>query len=246
LFAFHVSRFVENAVAEKRENDERLAALRSAQPGTVFVMKPYAQIQRSRWRLGDDFVLYPWLAEYVTGELYDLANVDVPGAPGRAWGRLHLERIYDPTLPRHAEPATPPLPTYRQWLGNPAAHFVVGSLLAPVGDHALRSLRIELLGLPFDDPVRRPVNVVAWTSSGFRYVEGVPHDDSNRHVIRVRAATIPPAVDSTYVLGCQQTKRVEPVRDGDTVLLAVDERDCRGPFTAVMCEPHVCWIAGWY
>jgi hypothetical protein len=89
--------------------------------------------------------------------------------------------------------------------------------------------------LAFADP--RPVFVF---DGGL--VDGRPGD----HAIRVRRSTLPPRLEATYVLGCGATRRVEGHADGDALVLPVDERSCRGPFTAIACEPDRCWIAGWY
>jgi hypothetical protein len=98
----------------------------------------------------------------------------------------------------------------------------------------------------FDDPRHRPVVAVEWTPNGYAFVDGRPYDDARGHFIRVLRTTLPAHVESTSVIGCGRTRRVEHVDDAAAVLLPVDERDCRGPFTAIMCEPDRCWVAGWY
>jgi hypothetical protein len=49
-----------------------------------------------------------------------------------------------------------------------------------------------------------------------------------------------------HVVGCGEAHRVEPIRDEQHVLLPVDERVCRGAFTALACTSDRCWVAGWY
>lgn len=92
ILGFHVVRFVTVALDTHAENEDRLARLAAAPPGTVPV--PYSERERTRWTLGDDFVeQQPWLGDYVATQLYDLAGVD-------------LEQRTRPLLPRS--------PTYRE------------------------------------------------------------------------------------------------------------------------------------
>ena len=53
-------------------------------------------------------------------------------------------------------------------------------------------------------------------------------------------------VVESFVVGCGDRYAVSPVRRDGFLLLPVDERYCRGPFTALLCEPDRCWVAGWY
>jgi hypothetical protein len=240
LFGYLVVRFLTIYAAVKAENDDRIAMLRAATPGTVLRVPPYAHQLRSRWHLGDDFQLYPWLGEYVARELFDLANLDVEGMPTRSSVRYEVDRTFDPPIDADLAPAISEIPTYRQWQRDFMSRVQITGEIA----HApqLSRLRIELVGLPFPD--RRPIIVVEWTPRGETFFDGWPQDDEQGHFIHV--TTLPRAVESTFVSGCGTTLRVEPIADGDHWRIPVDERLCRGVFTAVACEPARCWMVGWY
>ncbi|HSD86720.1 MAG TPA: DUF6056 family protein [Kofleriaceae bacterium] len=248
LFAYHAARFIEIYVAVKAENEQRIAILRATRPGTVAFLPPYEHDQRSRWHIGDDFKTYPWLAEYVATEMFDLANASVAGTPPRAFARYQITRSYDPPLDPALEASIPArdIPTYRQWMYDPVARLLVGAQLVPYGGHRLVRFTVTVVGLPFDDPRHRPIIALEWTPSGYAYVEGSPDDASRGHVVRLRPTSLPNSIESTFVIGCGQARRVELVFDSVGPLLPIDERECRGAFTAVMCEPDRCWIAGWY
>jgi hypothetical protein len=233
LFAYHVVRFVATYAAVKAENDARIAMMRDARPGTVVRLPPYEHQMRSRWHLGDDFQLYPWLGEYVGRELYDLANVEIEGMPARPTVRFEIARAFDPPIAPEDAPPITAIPTYRQWQRAPRP-------LATVPE--LARLRIEVVGLPLPDD--RPVIAVEWTPRGVTFFDGAPHDDWRGHFIR--ATALPPDVDEMYISGCGITNPIAPVRDGDAWLIPVDERVCRGVFTAVACQPARCWVVGWY
>ena len=199
VLAYHAVRFVETSLSTRADNDDRLARLARARPGSAIVVPRYAYAEHSRWVLGDDFQYFPWLAGYVGGELHDLARVDVE----------HRD-------PRLAPQVAPPGPTYRELQAG-----------------AARLFPYEVAIGVYDDPRGRPVVVV----DGDRFVDGRPEG----HAIRVRS--IPPHLTSTLVVGCGVIAPVTLI-DGD--LVPIDERYCRGPFTAIMCEPDRCWVAGWY
>jgi hypothetical protein len=223
LFAFHVVRFFETYIAVKAENDERIAILASTPRGTVAQLPPYEHAQRTRWHLGDDFVIYPWLEEYVASELFDLGDVARPS----------VTRVFDPPIDPEAAPPLPFAPTYRELQTDPIARARVA---AEAG--GIARLRVALVGLPF----KRTVIEFDQT-----FVDGSPYDDEPRgHFIRVRPETLPPHVDSMYIAGCHETHRVVPIVDPAGVLLPVDESICRGIFTAIACDPERCWLAGWY
>ncbi|HEU0030569.1 MAG TPA: DUF6056 family protein [Kofleriaceae bacterium] len=234
LAAYHAVRFVATSVELAAENEQRLALLRTARPGSIAIVPSYERQARSRWSFGDDFAQYPWLRDYVAGTLFDLATAD-------------LDRPSRRRVPRYV--AVPPLPapfavpTYRAWLLDPASRALLASRVA----HEPRTIVVE--DLAFADPWRRPVIAVESTREGFTFVDGRPHDDLRGHFIRVVRATIPAAVDTLFVTGCGLTwrlERFEILDDDRALLLPVDERMCRGPFAALACEPERCWVAGWY
>ena len=235
LFAYHVVQFVGTYAQVKADNDDRLAVLAGARPGTQVTLRPYENDTRSRWQLGDDFTTYPWLAHYVTTELYDLAGV----APSRPTVRYRVARTYDPPLAH--PPRVHDIPTYRQWIAGPFARAWTIAQLAVPG-HQLERFAIAALGLPLG----RPALVAEWTPRGWTTVVGVPFDDLRGHFIRVDRSTIPRRVREMYIAGCGDIARASAIPDGDALLLPVDERICRGAFTAFACEPDRCWVAGWY
>jgi hypothetical protein len=249
LFAYHAVRFVATYAAVKAENDARMAWLAAARPGTVARVPAYEHAQRTRWHLGDDFLLYPWLAEYVGTELYDLAGIDVGVARNGPAMRYRVSREYAPALDRARDGAPPrfrAVPTYRQWQSQLFTRMSVLAQLGPFAGHSLARFRLALFGLPFADSRHRPLLALAWTPRGWHFVDGSPYDTAAGHFIRIHAATLPPTVESFSIVGCGDTMPVAPVRTDDAVLLRVDERVCRGVFTAIACEPDVCWVAGWY
>jgi hypothetical protein len=141
-----------------------------------------------------------------------------PWLAGYVGGELHdLARVdLDRRDPRLAPRVAPPGPTYRELQAG-----------------APRIFPYEVAIGVYDDPRGRPVIVV----DGDHFIDGRPAD----HAIRVRQ--LPPHLTSTLVVGCGVIAEVQLV-DGD--LVPIDERYCRGPFTAIMCEPDRCWMAGWY
>jgi len=219
--AFHAVRFVATYAELKAENDARLAILAAAPPGSVVHLPSYKLAERSRWSYGDDFA-QPWLRDYVVAELYDVAHVELDHAAA------------------HDEIA--PLPTYRE-LQTLTGRFLLATEIGRRNGIARFTVHARQV---FDDPQHRPMIVIAWTPQGYVFVDGRPYDDSRGHFIRVSAATVPPRLEATYMIGCGDVYNVDAFTDGAHVLVPVDERRCRGPFTAIMCEPDRCWVAGWY
>jgi hypothetical protein len=229
VFGYHVVRFVETSVAVKAENDERLAILDAARPGTVAVVPTYDHARRTRWHPGDDFLYFPWLRDYVGGELFDLARVDLDRLD-RAQPARFVASTSDPTTIR---PIGQPI-TYRQ-LQTAARPLLLGMLARSAPSH----LAIGGVGV-YADPKHRPIIALDWTPAGYDFVDGRPYDTADGHYIRVRH--VPQHVESAHVIGCNVISDVALVAD----LISVDERFCRGPFTAIVCEPERCWVAGWY
>lgn len=239
LAAYHCVRFVETAVGLEAENDDRIALLGATKPGNVAVLPSYEHTSRSRWYFGDDFHMYPWLRDYVGGELFDLAAIDLD-RPQPRMARYVATRTYDP--PTVAPSVSFYVPTYREWLASPTSRSLVTAQL----DRRLARLTIHVIGLLFDDRKHRPVVALEWTPGGFTFIDGRPYDETRGHFIRVVRSTVPSRVESIAMIGCGWTRRPKPIDDGEAILLPVDERDCRGPFMAIMCQPETCWVAGWY
>lgn len=238
VFGYHVARFVTTLSEVKRENDERCEILRTARPGSIVVVPTYTHPDRSRWLFGDDLAHFPWFREYVAGELYGLARVDLDRLEPARPVELTTTATYDPPgLAPHASP----VPTYRQLL-EAVDPWALASQGAP---RTLAHLTIEAHGV-FVDSRRRPVIVFEGTPHGFVLIDGRPFDDTRGHFIRVHDGSIPEPVEVWYVVGCGERQRVEPLAEAGYSLLRVDEHACRGPFTAIACGPERCRISGWY
>ena len=227
--AYHYVRFIQTSAAMAAENADRVALLAAAPAGSVAVVPSYEPSRRTRWQLGDDF--HYDVRNFVAGELFDLARIDLDKRDPRPAPQITAVRSYDPpSVPRHPIGR---LPTYRELLAAPLPVWL-GSELAGAAELVLYAEGV------FDDPKHRPLYVLDWTPDHTELVEGRPYEDARGHFIRVRH---PPAnIEAAYVAGCTWFHSVE--LDGD--LIPIDERYCRGPFTAILCEPERCWVAGWY
>ena len=244
LFGYHAVRFVTTSYRLADENRDRIARLGAAAPGSDVVVPHYSDDERSRWLLGDDFGTYPWLSAYVGGELYDLGRVDLDRRDPHARARFAAVRAYaDFEWDRPVvDPGAPP--TYRQ-LQDVATRARVTADLASEHAVAYTVVGTDALG----EPRHRPIVVFAWTPARTRFVDGAPDDEPDGHFIRVRRATIPDGAGDAYVRGCNVVDRVALVDDDDGAadpLVPIDERFCRGPFTAFLCDAEQCWVAGWY
>jgi hypothetical protein len=233
-FGYHAVRFIQTSKEVADQNAERIALLASAPAGSVAVVPSYDSAQRSRWQLGDDFRFD--VRGYVATELFDLARIDLDERRRAPAPHGFAVRSYEPPLAPRA--ALAKLPTYRELLQAPVSAWL-GAQLAPDGEHALTELALREDDL-YADPLDRPLYVLDWTPERTTFVEGYPYSDERGHFVRVRN---PPAkIDSAYVAGCGWFHEVELVGD----LIPIDERYCRGAFTAILCEPTRCWVAGWY
>lgn len=229
LAAYHAARFVEAALVVKAENDQRIAAMREAPPGSVPIVASYRD-DRSRWSFGDDFKVFPWLRGYVATTLFDLAGVD-------------LDVATPPPTRLTCEPACAVRPpTYREWQATPLVQWMFGATVAPTTPQ----VAVRLIGLAVADPRRRPIYTLAWSRERTIFVDGRPDDNRHGHFVRVARSTLPRRVDAALVIGCNVTRPAHMIDDGQDVLIPIDERQCRGPFTVLACEPDRCWVAGWY
>ena len=232
VFGYHVERFISTLHEVKVENAARIEIMRTARAGSIVVVPTYTHPDRSRWLFGDDFAHFPWFREYVAGELFGLARVDLDRLESQP--AVEFTAIYAP--PRSTTPSSR-VPTCRELLDaeQPWALASAGATRVTIEAHGV-----------FPDSQRRPVIVLDGTQRSYALVDGRPFDDARGHFIRVRGGTSPARVEAWYVLGCGERPQVMPQREGADLLLVVDERTCRGPFTAIACEPERCWIAGWY
>lgn len=244
LSCYIAARFVESSWRVHAENDDRLARLAATPPGTVAVVPMYSHPDQTRWEYGDDFVEARWLRDYVGGTLYDLAGVSLTSRDAIASRPAAVETRIEPLDDasrldgaRHEAPGR--APTYRE-LQSTGAIAALSGLAATRGAFQIRDVG-SLAKLD-----RRPVLVALWSPPRHVFVDGAPHDDVTGHYIRVASATLPDHVVESFVVGCGDRHAVSPVRRDGFLLLPVDERYCRGPFIALICEPDRCWVAGWY
>jgi hypothetical protein len=231
---YHFVRFIQTSAVVADENADRVAVLAATPAGSVVVLPSYDPARRTRWQLGDDF--HYDVRNYVAGELYDVARIDLDTRDPRPAPQITAVRSYDPPFAPHQALAR--LPTYRELLSAPLPVWLGGRLTGD-RDHALTELVLREDDL-FDDPQHRPLYVLDWTPDHVELVEGRPYEDERGHFIRVRNP--PPNLESAYVTGCKWSHRVELAGD----LIPIDERYCRGPFTAILCEPERCWVGGWF
>lgn len=253
VFGYHAVRFVTVYASVKRDNDARIAVLRAAPDDSVAIVKPYRIWRRSRWYWGDDFQ-YASLREYVANEVFDLRNIQYdrhlhwvePSPPDH----YVATRGFDPPLaPEVAAQLSPVryIPTYWEWTLVQLRRMIALRGLGEHDGHVLVRYTVDSVGLGFDDPQRRPFHVLDWTPERLRFVDGRPYDDHlGLPYIRVWRDSVPPHLVDTYVVSCGQTHRVDPVPDTDEGVgpLVPVVLDCRGTYTAVMCEPDTCWFAG--
>jgi hypothetical protein len=238
LSGYTAARFVESSSRLRAENDDRLARLAATPPGTVAMIPMYSHPNRSRWEYGDDFVGARWLRDYVGGTLYDLAGVSLT-SNAAAGPKPELVETRIEALDGASQDEPGGAPTYRQ-LQSSGHVAALARLAATWGAFQIRDVGSLA---KFD---KRPVLVALWAPPHSMFVDGAPHDDVTGHYIRVASATLPDDVVESFVVGCGERYAVSPVRRDDFLLLPVDERYCRGPFTALVCEPARCWVAGWY
>lgn len=241
VFAYHVAGFVVSLREVKVENDARFEILAATPPGEIAVVPRYTHPDRSRWVFGDDLAHFPWFAEYVAGELYGLAGLDIDrrrqASPVTTW----ITRTYDPPLDGTAR-GQPIAITYRQLLEAPDPWQLASRDSAQPG-RRLRRIEIRISGLFGDAPRNRPVLVFDGSPTSYVRVDGRPGD----HVIHLRRSSLPAGIADLFVLGCGERSTVTPVDSGiDQIDLPIDERRCRGPFTAIACTRERCWVAGWY
>jgi hypothetical protein len=237
LGSYNAIRFIEASSRVSAENTDRLARLAATPPGTVAIVPRYSHAERSRWEYGDDFAEASWLRDYVGGALYDLAGISL--GPSDSDPKPELIAPRDELLEGCSTGESGHTPTYRQLQSSRRSD----SMSDLAGAWSTCDIRDVGSIAKFD---RRPVLVILWTPPSYTFVDGAPYDDATGHYIRVASTTLPDGVFEYYVIGCGERNAVAPVRRDESTLLSVDERYCRGPFTAVVCEPERCWVAGWY
>jgi Family of unknown function (DUF6056) len=252
IFGYHAVRFVQVYAVARAVNRQRIAILGSSKPGTVAVVPAYRST-RSRWYWGDDFRMAA-VREYVANELFELAGIDYDERP--SWAepgppeRFVASRVYEPPLAPELA-AAHPLPRYipsftDTALGQLRRELALGGWRS-IDGHRLVRYQVDATGSGFADPKRRPLRVFTWTPEGVTFVDGGGYEDADRQpAIRIWAPTMPARWTDAYLVGCGQTTPVEPRHGSESAsdpLLPLDFA-CRGSYTAVVCDPDVCWFAG--
>ncbi len=254
IFGYHVVRLVHTYVQVKAESDDRIALLRATPPGTVARIPALEHKRRSTWHLGDDF-RYASLRQYVGNEVFDLAGIEL--AEHARWAQPSppdhyvATRTYEPPLPPEVAAELAPVryvPTYWEWALAQLRRMLVTTSIGSHEGHRLVRYTVSAVDTGLEDPEHRPVVVLDWTPTGFDFVDGRPREDGwGRPQIRVWRDTVPKRLDSSYIVACGKTRQVEPVPDaegiGPTLPITIE---CRGTYTAFMCEPGRCWLAGRY
>jgi hypothetical protein len=256
IFTYHVVRFIQVHAVARTENQQRIAILGASRPGTVAVVPAYRST-RSRWYWGDDFRMAA-VREYVANELFDLAGIDYDERP--IWAepsppeRFVASRVYDPPLTPELA-AVHPLPRYIPSFTDTALGQLRRQLALAgwrsIDGHRLVRYQVDATGSGFADPAQRPsprpLRVFTWTPGGVTFVDGGGYEDADRQPwIRIWAPTMPVGWTDAYLVGCGRTTPVELGYRSDSQsdpLLALDFA-CRGSYTAVVCDPEVCWFAG--
>ena len=229
------------AVATTQRYDEsqhRIELLEAGKPNTVVKIPPYTA---SRWSWGDDFASAS-LREYVANEVYELNGI----------GYDRLLAWAEPTPPeRFVAIATfdPPVTTDQPQLAqryipmspvDALAQLRHGPLTTIPG-HTLVHYTVDVVGSQLDDPAARPVHVFDWTPDALTMVRGRSFEDRAGHTyVQVDPATAPTNTNAAFVVGCGRTRRVKP-EPGPLIPIAFD---CRGAYTAYLCDPGACWLAG--
>jgi hypothetical protein len=260
VFTYHAVRFVQVSAAARAENRQRVAILGATRPGTVAIVPAY-RTARSRWFWGDDFRMAA-VREYVAAELFDLAGVEYDDRP--IWAepsgpeRFVATRVYEPPLGPELEAAYPlprHIPSFTDTALAQLRRQLVLAGWRSIDGHRLVRYQVDATGSGFVDPrappgsaaAPRPLRVFTWTPAGVTFVDGGGYEDADRQpAIRVWAPTMPARWTDAYVVGCGRTTAIE-VREADESgsdpLIPLDLA-CRGSFTAVICDPEVCWFAG--
>lgn len=254
MFAFYVVQMVAVLADGYRQNQERIAILKAAPPNTVPKVPPYQLWKRSRWWWGDD-LQYASLREYVANEVFDLRGIEydrhlhwVEPTPK---DRFVARRTFEPPLSPEQDAKLEPryVPTFWEWTLVQLRRSLKLGALRDVEGHELVRYVVDMQGSALQDPKRRPIRVFDWTPTKNTYVDGRMFDDPNHQpYVRVWGPSVPANVVDVFVEGCGTTTRVETARDiwDDIGPLIPITLTCRGTYTAFMCQPDLCWLAGRY
>ena len=210
--------------------------------------------KRTRWWWGDDFQ-YASLREYIANEVYDLKGIEydrhLHWSEPTPEDHFVATRTFDPPLAPDEDAKLAPryVPTFWEWaLVQMRRRIAMG----PIGDvestgHKLTHYVVDVAGSGLADP--RPAHVLDWTPSKLTFVDGRQYDNpAGKPFLRVWAPSVPAHLVDTYVVGCGLTQRVELEPDVEDHIgpLIPMTLGCRGTYSAFMCAPEACWLAGRY
>ena len=254
LFAYHIFMFTTVLAEGHAENAARLALLEHAPANTVVKVPPYALWKRTRYWWGDD-LQYASLREYIANEVYDLRGIEydrelhwVEPSPH---DRFVATRTFEPPLSASEDAALAPryVPTFWEWA---LVQMRRSRFLGPIADvrgHRLVHYVVDDVDSGLDDPQHRPVRVFDWTPDALTFADGRQFDDKKGlPFVRVWQPSVPVGLRETFVVGCGTTTRVETQPDEEDHIgpLIPISLACRGTFSAYMCDPDTCWLAGRY
>ena len=252
LFAYHIVRFVDVLADGYAENQHRMELLARAPANSDVKLPPYALWKRSRWWWGDD-LQYASLREYVANEVYDLHSIDYdrplhwsePAPPDH----FIATPTFDPPLADYAQIAPRYIPTFWEWALVQLRRSITLGPIGKVAGHTLVHYVVDDIDSGLVDPQHRPVRVFDWTPAQLTFVDGRQYDDPDgRPWVRVWQPSVPVMTIDAFVVGCGRTQRVtmeEDQLDHIGPLVPIDLA-CRGTFSAYLCDPQVCWLAGRY
>jgi hypothetical protein len=246
VFVHHMVMFVWTSWQGYVENQDRIAQLAAgvSEGEAVVTIAPYKHYRRTRWWKGEDFQDQPWLHPFVALSVFDLRDIDFAQRPH--WAEPIPK--YVATGAFEPPPSAGPGDRLEQDdvpLWSWALLRFVSALAVP--GHRLARYEIDLANAPLEDPQHRPTRLLSWRPGALTMIESHTYDASPTvPFICVAPQSVPPGATEAYVIGCGQTRRVTPTLDATHGLVFPIDLQCRGAYSAFMCDPQTCWVAGKY
>lgn len=254
MFLYNATRMALVLRSGYLQNQQRLAQLAAAPRDTVVQVPPYSLWRRSRWWWGDDFS-FASLREYVANEVYDLKGIEIDRyqfwAQPTPVERYDAKRVFEPPLSPEQDAKLEPryIPTFWEWALVQLRRSIKLGAIGDLRGHRLVRYTVDVASSELRDPKARPQRVFDWTPTSLDFVDGRPFDDpAGDPYVRVWGPSMPERTTDVFVVGCGRTERVEPrpdIYDDVGPLIPID-LSCRGTYTAFVCDPDICWLAGRY